>query len=97
MTSVIKLTTVVDSGFVLGFLQPMKHREEKQVREERSYFPSGSQGRNSTRTGGRSHGGCCLLVVPHGLLSWLSYRTQDHQARDGTTHSGLGSPSSMTD
>jgi hypothetical protein len=27
-----------------------------------------------------------------GLLSLLSYRTQDHQPRDGTTHNGLGPP-----
>lgn len=34
----------------------------------------GSQGRNSTRAGGRSHRGvqCCLLAVSHGLLSLLS-------------------------
>ena len=34
----------------------------------------------------RGHGGCCLLV------NLLSYRTQNHQLRDGTTHSRLGSP-----
>jgi len=27
-----------------------------------------------------------------GLLSLLSYRTQDHQPRDGTAHNGLGPP-----
>jgi hypothetical protein len=27
-----------------------------------------------------------------GLLSLLSYRTQDYQPRDGTTHNGLGPP-----
>ena len=27
-----------------------------------------------------------------GLLSLLSYRTQDYQPRDGTTHNGLGHP-----
>ena len=26
------------------------------------------------------------------LLSLLSYRTQDHQPKDGTTHNGLGLP-----
>jgi hypothetical protein len=31
----------------------------------------------------------------HSLLSLLSYRTQDLQARDGTTHNGLGLPSSI--
>ena len=28
--------------------------------------------------------------TPPVLLSLLSYRTQDHQSRDGITHSGLG-------
>jgi hypothetical protein len=28
-------------------------------------------------------------LAPHGLLSLLSYRTPDYQARDGTTHNGL--------
>jgi hypothetical protein len=32
------------------------------------------------------------LAFP-GLLGLLSYRTQDYQPRDGTTHNGLGSPS----
>jgi len=30
------------------------------------------------------------------LLSLLSYRTQDHQPRDGTTHNGLGPPYLIT-
>jgi hypothetical protein len=34
-------------------------------------------------------GGAYWLASP-GLLSLLSYRTQDYQSRDGTTHSGLG-------
>ena len=38
----------------------------------------------------RGHGGCCLLV------NLLSYRTQNHQLRDGTTHSRLGSPTSIS-
>jgi hypothetical protein len=37
--------------------------------------------------------GCSLLacfpwLAPPGLLSLLSYRTQDYQPRDGTTHKG---------
>ena len=40
--------------------------------------------------------GCCLLACSHGLLSLLSYRTQDHQPIDGTTHNSLGPPSSIT-
>ena len=31
-------------------------------------------------------------LSPHGLLSLLSYKTQDHQSRDGPTHNALGSP-----
>jgi len=31
-------------------------------------------------------------LAPPGLLSLLSYRTQDHQPRNGTTHNGLGPP-----
>jgi hypothetical protein len=29
-------------------------------------------------------------LAPHGLLSLLSYKTQDHQPRTGTAHSDLG-------
>jgi hypothetical protein len=36
--------------------------------------------------------GAAYWLALHGLLSLLSYRTQDHQPRDGTTHSGLGPP-----
>ena len=49
---------------------------------------------NEVRTGScgqelmQSHGGVMLT----GLLCLLSHRTQDHQPRDGTTHSGLGPP-----
>ena len=32
--------------------------------------------------------GAAYWLAPHGLLSLLSYRTQDHQPRDGTTHNG---------
>jgi hypothetical protein len=31
-----------------------------------------------------------------GLLSLLSYRTQDYQPRDGPTHNGLGPPTLIT-
>jgi hypothetical protein len=76
---------------------------KKQVGEERVYSAytstllliiEGSQDRNSEQeTGARrswykSHGGLLLT----GLLSLLSYRTQDHQPRDDTTHNRLGSP-----
>ena len=32
----------------------------------------------------------------HSLLSLLSYRTQNHQLRDGTTYNGLGLTPSIT-
>ena len=32
---------------------------------------------------------CSLLAAFHGLLSLVSYRMPDHQARDGTTDNGL--------
>jgi hypothetical protein len=40
--------------------------------------------------------GAVYWFAPHGLLSLLSYRVQDHQPRDGTTHSGMSTPSSTT-
>ena len=40
--------------------------------------------------------GAAYWLALHGLLSLLSYRTQDHQPRDGTAHSELGPPLSIT-
>ena len=37
----------------------------------------------------RSRRGAAYGLALHGLLSLLSYRTQDHQPRAGTTHNGL--------
>jgi hypothetical protein len=34
--------------------------------------------------------GAAYCLTPHGLLSLLSYRTQDHQPRHGATYNGLG-------
>jgi hypothetical protein len=83
---------------------------KKQVVEERVYSAytsmllfiiEGSQDRNSHREGTRrqdlmqrSWKGTAYWLVFPGLLSVLSYRTQDYQPRDGTTHNGLG-PSSL--
>jgi hypothetical protein len=57
----------------------------------------GGQDRNSNKTGAwrqelmqRPWNNAVYCLVPHGMLSLLSYRTQDHQPRDGTTHNGLG-------
>ena len=60
----------------------------------------GSQGREGLKPGGNLEAGAdaeamedaAYWLVPHGLLSLLSYRTQDHQLRDGTTHNGLVCP-----
>jgi hypothetical protein len=35
-------------------------------------------------------------LAPHSILNLFSYRTQDHQPKDGTTHDGWGSPTSIT-
>ena len=40
--------------------------------------------------------GTAFWLAPYGLLSLLSYRTQDHMPRDGTIHSVLYSPPSIT-
>jgi hypothetical protein len=91
----------------------MKHRDQKAVREERVYSAhtstawfifGGSQVRNSNRAGTwrqelmqRPWRGAAYWLAPHGLLSLLCYRTQDHQPRDTTTHIGLGPPSLITE
>jgi hypothetical protein len=36
-----------------------------------------------------------FCLAPHGLLSLLSYITQNHLLRGGATHNGLGPPLSM--
>ena len=85
----------------------MKHHDQKQVQDERVYLPyvsillfisEGAWGRNSSRARTwrqelmrRPWTGAAYWLTPHGLLSLLSYRPQDHQPRDGTTHNGLGS------
>ena len=67
----------------------MKHLTKKQVEEESVYLTDTcislfvskrNQDRNSNRAGAVSQ------LAPHGLLSLLSFRTQDHKLRDGNTH-----------
>jgi len=84
---------------------------KKQVGEERVYsaytstllfITKGSQDWNSSRAVRKQE----LMQRPWrdvsyrfaspGLLNLLSYRTQDHQPRDGTTHNGLGPPTLIT-
>ena len=84
---------------------------KKQVGEERVYLASSSillfiikgQDRNSNRAGAwrqelmhKSQEGTAYWCASPGLLSLLSYRTQDLDPRDDTTHDGLGPASSIT-
>lgn len=39
---------------------------------------------------------CPCRLVPHDLLSLLSYGTPDYQSRNGLAHNGLGPPPSIT-
>jgi hypothetical protein len=52
-------------------------------------------GNLETGTDAEAIEGCCLLACSSWLLSLLSYRTQDHQPRDGTTHSEQDLPTSI--
>ena len=45
----------------------------------------------------RPRRGAAHWLASPGLFNLFSYRTQDHQPRDGTTHNGLDSPPSITD
>ena len=85
---------------------------KKEVEEERVYsaytstllfITKGSQDRNSSRAGTwrqkliqRPWRGAAYWIASPGLLSLLSYRTQDYQPRDGATHNGLDPPPFIT-
>jgi hypothetical protein len=85
---------------------------EKQVGEERVYsaymfallfITEESQDGNSNKEGSRRKElmqrpwrNVAFWLAPHGLLTLLSCRTQDHHSRDGTTQNALGPPSSIT-
>jgi hypothetical protein len=82
-----------------GFYSCINIMTKKQVGEERVYsaytsmllfITKGSQDWNSNRSESRrwcrGHGG--VFLASPGLLSLLSYRTQDYQPRDGPTHKG---------
>ena len=87
-------------------------RKEDVTRKERVYLGYnsislftiiGSQDRNPNRAGSwirelmqRPRRVAVYWLALHYLLRLLSYRTQDHQPRDGTTRKGLGPPSSIT-
>jgi hypothetical protein len=60
------------------------------------FITKGSQDRNSEkelRADAETTESAAYWLAPRGLLSLLSYRTQDHEARSDTTHHELGLPS----
>ena len=74
---------------------------KKQVGEERVYLAytsillfitkevrTGTQAGQNAGADAEAIEGCSLLACLSGLLSLLSYRTQDYQPRDGSTHKG---------
>ena len=63
------------------------------------FIIEGTQDRNSNQGRSLEAGadaeameGAAYCLASRGLLSLLSYRTQDYQPRDNTTHNGLGPP-----
>ena len=104
------LTTYIASVLVRVY-KPAQNMTKKQVGEERVYsaytstslfITKGSQDRNLHRAGTwrqeliqRPWRNAAYLSVSPGLLSLLSYRTQDYQPRDGTTHHGPSHPLSL--
>jgi hypothetical protein len=73
----------------------MRHHDKKQVGVERVYlaYSPTSQVPTEDRTGTwrqelkqKSWRDVPYWLAPHGLLSLLSYSTQDHQPRYSTTH-----------
>ena len=98
--------------FVRVTLGVMKTMTKKQVGEKGFYLAhastllfiiEGSQGRNSNMAESwrqelmqKPWRGAAYWLASHGLLSLLSYRTQDHQSRDGTINYELGPSPLMT-
>ena len=86
--------------------------KKKQVGEERVYsaytstllfITKGSQDRNSHRAGTwrqelmqRPWRSAAYWLASPGFLHLISYRTQDYQSRDSTTHNELGPPPLIT-
>ena len=87
----------------LGALVRVTLDDDKQLGKEKvisgwclPYITEGSQDRNSNKAGTwrqelmeRPWRNAAYWLAPHGLLSLLSYSTQDHQPRSGTAHSAL--------
>ena len=84
-----------------GFYSCTNIMTKKQVGEERVYLAytsillfitkevrTGTQAGQNAGADAEAIEGCSLLACLSGLLSLLSYRTQDYQPRDGSTHKG---------
>ena len=69
----------------------MKHYDQKQLGEERVYFTHIFIGQELTQDRNPEAGAGAEAM--EGLLSLLSYRTQDHHPNANPTHIGLGPPS----
>ena len=101
MLSYIRLTSVLVSVHSSKTL-----RKEDQIYSSYTstllFITKGSQDRNSHRAETwrqelmqRPWRSAAYWLASPGLLSLLSYRTQGHQPRGGTTHNGLGPPHLM--
>ena len=103
-------TPSILSGYICwDSIAVIKHQDQKQLGEERVYLAytstlkfitEGSQDRNSNRLGNLEAGADAAAMDGGAAAYWLaqllSCRTQGHQARDGTTHNGLGPPRPIT-
>jgi hypothetical protein len=87
--------------FVRDCISVQNNMTKKQVGEERLYstYTSTHHQRKSGQDTGQELGadaeameGVSYWLASPGLLSLLSYRTQDYQPRDGTTHKGPSPP-----
>jgi hypothetical protein len=76
-------------GGVIRFMLPASLLKEVRTGAHTGQDPSG-------RSYAEAMEGCCLLAYSPLLAQPVSYRTQDHQPRDGTVHKGLGPPRSIT-
>jgi hypothetical protein len=83
---------MLNSCLSQGFYSCTNITTKKQVGEERVYsaytskfITKGGQAGQEAGADAEAMEGCYWLASP-GLLSLLSYRTQDYQLRDGTTH-----------
>jgi len=91
-------------GLSQGFYSCTKHHDQEEVGEERVYsnltstllfITKESQDWNSSRSGADAEAmevsyllPCFPCLASPDLLSLLSYRNQDHQPKNGTTHNG---------